>query len=139
MSRFCGKCGTLQRTLFNLQPSCPYGCVADPPPPTFPDWWSAYAGPYRWLKTGPNIGQEDLLKWADVVLLYNVEGKLWNGTGVLREVTVYRNRTWDSTVGKTFGCSPREAAVILQYYEVAPEELGKRLGKQYMGCLVRAD
>lgn len=125
--------------MFNTY-TCANGCRPRAARVPFPDFWSRYATPPKFITLTGHLQAEDLVKLADCVVLFDRLGAVWNGTAHIKgdEVVVVASRVWSSTVGRTFTVKGADAASLLTHSEVAPEGLQKRFGREHMACLVRS-
>lgn len=130
--KYCTRCGGLIRLLFNLR-RCPEGCRPARHALTFPGFWSVYAGRPRFVDRDHG-GPEDHVRLGACVLMFDALG-----ADSASHVTVVKNMTWDATVGKTYVLSEREREAISGRAELAPEDLRKRYGLDFMAVLVRED
>lgn len=139
----CQRCGSRLRPMFNMTPRCPNDCskpaAADP---TFPLWWSHWAGTPTYLGSADKSVPEDLVRLADAVVVFEMEGSTWAGNAKVKDHEVYvaKNLTWDSTVGKFFKLTERQEKRICEASESIADSLKNCSPRAatHMACLRRA-
>lgn len=108
--------------------TCEAGCGSfTVPVPRFYGFWSVYAGTPKFL-SGDAGSPEDRFALSDCVVGVK--------DATIAVVQVFKNTTWDSTVGKTMTLPEYDFARLAIHLEPSTEDL-YRAGFGLMACLVR--